>query len=71
MIESATPRRRGRRPAERKQEDQYTIRLHAGDRERFDEYAYRRRLGKGDAFRKLLDTAEAFERVKDVLSAKP
>ncbi|EQB33577.1 hypothetical protein [Sphingobium ummariense] len=37
---------------------QFTMRIREEDRERFDEYAYRHRISKGEAFRRLLDIAE-------------
>lgn len=47
--------------------DHYNLRLREGDRERFDEYAYRNRIPKGEAFRIMLDLAEADEQhQKDV-----
>ena len=39
----------------------YSLRIREEDRERFDEYAYRNRLEKGAAFKRLLDIAEAWE----------
>ncbi|ALR23136.1 MULTISPECIES: hypothetical protein [Sphingomonadaceae] len=50
-------------PASRKKREatftaQFTIRIREEDRERFDEYAYRNRISKGEAFKRLLDTAE-------------
>jgi len=39
----------------------YSLRIREEDRERFDEYAYRHRLEKGAAFKRLLDIAEAWE----------
>lgn len=41
--------------------DHYNLRLRIGDRERFDDYAYRHRILKGEAFRIMLDLAEADE----------
>ncbi|WP_159043583.1 hypothetical protein [Sphingomonas sp. STIS6.2] len=39
----------------------YSLRIREEDRERFDEYAYRHRLEKGAAFKRLLDITEAWE----------
>jgi len=39
----------------------YSLRIREEDRERFDEYAYRHRLEKGAAFKRLLDISEAWE----------
>ena len=41
--------------------DHYNLRLRDGDRERFDEYAYRHRLPKGEVFGIMLDLLEAKE----------
>lgn len=45
--------------------DHYNLRLREGDRERFDDYAYRHRIPKGDAFRRMLDLLEADERAQE------
>lgn len=42
--------------------DHYNIRLRIGDRQRFDDLAYRLRIAKGEMFGKMLDLAEAAER---------
>lgn len=54
------PKKRGRVPSQFP--DHYNLRLREGDRERFDDYAYRHRVPKGEAMRRLLDLAEAEER---------
>lgn len=41
--------------------EQYNIRLRTEDRVRFDDFAYRHRIAKGEALRRLLDLAEADE----------
>ena len=41
--------------------DHYNLMLRVGDRQRFDDYAYRHRLKKGEAMSRLLDLAEADE----------
>ena len=53
-------RRRARQPSQ--YPDHYNLRLRDGDRERFDEYAYRHRIPKGEVFRIMLDLLEAAER---------
>lgn len=44
--------------------DHYNLRLRLGDRERFDDYAYRHRMMKGEVFGRMLDAIEAIERAK-------
>ncbi len=44
--------------------DHYNLRLREGDRERFDEYAYRHRKAKGEVFAEMLDLLEAKERAE-------
>lgn len=39
----------------------YNLMLRIGDRERFDDFAYRHRLKKGEAMSRLLDLADADE----------
>lgn len=59
----ATPtekaKRRPRLPSQ--YPDHYNLRLRDGDRERFDDYAYRHRIPKGEVFRIMLDLLEAQE----------
>lgn len=57
------PKKRARVPSQFP--DHYNLRLRDGDRERFDDYAYRHRIPKGDAFRRMLDLLEADERVQE------
>lgn len=45
--------------------DHYNLRLRIGDRERFDDYAYRHRLPKGEVFGIMLDLLEASEGQQD------
>ena len=52
-------KRRPRQPAQFP--DHYNLKLREGDRERFDEYAYRHRLAKGEVFGIMLDLLEARE----------
>ena len=54
-----TARKRTRQPS--RYPDHYNLRLRDGDRERFDDYAYRHRLAKGEVFRIMLDLLEAEE----------
>lgn len=54
-----TARKRTRQPS--RYPDHYNLRLRDGDRERFDDYAYRHRLAKGEVFRIMLDLLEADE----------
>lgn len=56
---AAAMKKRPRQPSQ--YPDHYNLRLRDGDRERFDEYAYRHRLAKGDVFRLMLDLLEADE----------
>lgn len=55
----ALPKKRTRVPSQ--YPDHYNLRLRAGDRERFDDYAYRHRIPKGEAFRIMLDLIEERE----------
>jgi len=57
-IETA-PKKRTRAPSQ--YPDHYNLRLRTGDRERFDDYAYRHRLPKGEVFRIMLDLIEERE----------
>lgn len=60
--EAARPAEKPRRPKqEARFPDQYNIRLRTEDRLRLDDYAYRHRIAKGEALRRLLDIAEAEE----------
>lgn len=45
--------------------DHYNLRLREGDRERFDDYAYRHRLPKGEVFGIMLDLLEAKDRSEE------
>ena len=56
----STVKKRPRQPSQFP--DHYNLRLREGDRERFDEYAYRHRLAKGDVFAIMLDLLEAKEK---------
>ena len=56
-------RKRTRQPSQFP--DHYNLRLREGDRERFDEYAYRHRLAKGDVFTIMLDLLEAKEQAPE------
>ncbi|PZU05989.1 hypothetical protein [Sphingomonas sp.] len=56
----ATVKKRPRLPSQFP--DHYNLRLREGDRERFDDYAYRHRLAKGDVFALMLDLLEAKDR---------
>lgn len=56
-------RKRTRQPSQ--YPDHYNLRLRDGDRERFDDYAYRHRLAKGEVFRIMLDLLEADERARE------
>lgn len=58
-----TVRKRTRQPSQ--YPDHYNLRLRDGDRERFDDYAYRHRLAKGEVFRIMLDLLEADERARE------
>lgn len=52
-------KKRTRQPAQFP--DHYNLKLREGDRERFDEYAYRHRLAKGEVFGIMLELLEASE----------
>jgi hypothetical protein len=58
-TEKAAPKKRSRQPSQ--YPDHYNLRLRDGDRERFDDYAYRHRIPKGEVFRLMLDLIEAQE----------
>lgn len=58
-VPEPAPKKRGRAPSQ--YPDHYNLRLRAGDRERFDDYAYRHRLPKGEVFRIMLDLIEKQE----------
>lgn len=60
----AVPKKRARQPSQ--YPDHYNLRLREGDRERFDDYAYRHRIAKGEVFGRMLDLLEADERGKAV-----
>lgn len=55
----AEPKKRARLPSQ--YPDHYNLRIREGDRERFDDLAYRLRVPKGEVFRMMLDLAEAEE----------
>ena len=59
----AAVKKRTRQPSQ--YPDHYNLRLRDGDRERFDEYAYRHRLPKGEVFGIMLDLLEAQDRAKE------
>lgn len=58
----ATVKKRARQPSQFP--DHYNLRLRDGDRERFDDYAYRHRLPKGEVFGIMLDLLEAKDLAK-------
>ena len=58
-----TVKKRARQPSQFP--DHYNLRLREGDRERFDEYAYRHRLPKGEVFGIMLDLLEAKEQAEE------
>ena len=62
-VAKPTVKKRTRQPSQFP--DHYNLRLRDGDRERFDEYAYRHRLAKGDVFAIMLDLLEAKERAQE------
>ena len=64
-VPAARPsvKKRARQPSQFP--DHYNLRLREGDRERFDEYAYRHRLPKGEVFGIMLDLLEAKEHAED------
>lgn len=73
-AEQATPpEKTGRtRPVARKRERRiaqfpahYSLRMTDEDRDRFDAYAEKHRIPKGEAMRRLLDLAEAHERAQE------
>lgn len=57
-----TAKKRARQPSQ--YPDHYNLRLRDGDRDRFDDYAYRHRIAKGEVFAIMLDLLEADEREK-------
>ncbi len=57
-----TIKKRARQPSQFP--DHYNLRLREGDRERFDEYAYRHRKPKGEVFAIMLDLLEEQERAQ-------
>lgn len=44
--------------------DHFNLRLRVGDRARFDDYAYRQRMMKGEVFGRMLDAIETLERAE-------
>ena len=42
--------------------DHFSLRLRAGDRQRFRDFAWRQRVTNGEAFKRLLDAGELLER---------
>ena len=56
-------KRRTRQPSQFP--DHYNLKLREGDRDRFDDYAYRHRLAKGEVFGIMLDLLEASEAPAD------
>jgi len=63
LAARSTAKRPARQPSQFP--DHYNLRLREGDRDRFDEYAYRHRLLKGEVFAIMLDLLEAKERGED------
>ena len=59
-VSRTAVKKRPRQPAQFP--DHYNLKLREGDRERFDEYAYRHRVAKGDLFGIMLDLLEAREK---------
>lgn len=54
-----TPRKRERRVGQ--YPEHLNVRIRAADRDRFDAYAHRHRLMKGEVFRQMMDALEAQE----------
>ena len=72
MNDNPEPTRRGRkRKTEREFDHQYTLRIRTADRDRFDDYVHRHRICVGEAFKRMLDAAEAMERVNKALDPQP